>query len=49
MEGCVVSVLFELITQPLRLFHVDLNRQIKVRYRGFTLDRRPGDGFPHLA
>src|SRR5215467_970649 len=43
------SVLFELIAEPLRLLHIDLARQIKVRYWRFALCRSSRDGFPHLA
>ncbi len=47
--GMRCSVVFELITEPLCLLHIDLARQIKVRHRRFALCRRSRDGFPHLA
>src|SRR6185295_649616 len=48
-RGMGDSVLFELITEPLCLRHVDLARQIKMWYGCFALCRRSRDGLPHLT
>lgn len=44
-----MTLRLESVTKTFSGLHVDVGREIKMRYRRLALHRGPGDGFAHLA